>query len=259
MIGALRYEWVRIRTVKSSWFLALLSVASTVLFTWGGWSGADGSQRSYADALTSAGALPPLLMGILGVFAFGHEYRYGVIRPTLTSVPLRWRVALAKLLVVTAWAAVTVVLSVAGSVAFLSLFSGKFRSGVGFTGGPTDRIALGIVVYTVLFAWVGLALGWLLRNVPGAISLLIIFPLVVENLILALLSIDALEPIRGAGKYLPFAAGTQMFAYDAGSANADAPSGFQSDLTALQGGLTFGIFAVVVLAIAYVLFQKRDA
>ena len=78
-------------------------------------------------AVTGGGANAPVpmavvLLAVLGVFASGHEYRYGTIQPTLTTVPQRVRLFTAKVLVVGATAlvvtAVSMLLNVAATLPF---------------------------------------------------------------------------------------------------------------------------------------------
>lgn len=278
MRDALAYEWVRIRTVRSTWLLTAFSLVVTVLAAWGLTASAGstgpggelppgaeaaptlGDQAAYAAVLTAGAQLTPVLMGLLGAFAFGHEYRFGTIRPALTALPRRTSFAAAKVLVITLWAAGVGVACVALSALFLALFGGgRFQPGVGLTGGPTERVALGVVLYVVLVALVGLALGWLFRNVPAAVTLLLVIPFIAEPLIRAILSIEALEPVAGIGRFLPFTAGQQLFAYSTTTFDPEIPEIFRNDLTPLTGGLTLAAVTAVLLALAHALFLSRDA
>ena len=269
MRGALSYEWVRLTTVRSTWVLSaaalVVAVLAALAFTLApssastGVEDALGDQRAYANVLTAGAQLTPLLMGLLGAFAFGHEYRYGTIRPTLTALPRRTPVAAAKVLTVALWSALVGGLTVllAALVAVL-LRGGRFDPAVSLTAGPTPRMAVGVVLYVVLSALVGLAVGWLFRNIPAAVTLLLVVPLIVEPLLKIVLSLDALEPVAGIGRFLPFTAGAQLYAYST-VADPDIPEAFRSDLGPLAGGLTFGLLALVLLAAAYLLFRRRDA
>lgn len=265
MTHALAYEWGRIRTLRSTWVLSAASLAVSVLAAVAfalnpsdeGPSGL-GTQEAYAQVLAATAQLTPLLMGLLGAFAFGHEYRYGTIRSALTALPRRPRLATAKVVMVALWAAGVAAIGVLLCVAVAAAFGSRFAPGVGPTGGPTERVALGVVLYVVLSALLGLALGWLFRNVPAAVTLLLVLPLIVEPLIRAVLSIGSLESIAGAGRFLPFGAGAQLYAYST-RVDPDIPAAFRNDLSPLTGGLTFAVVTAVLLALAYALFQRRDA
>lgn len=269
MSKALAFEWVRIRTIRSTWVLSVASLALTVLaavaFTLNPVSGSEGpsgpvgDQAAYAMVITAAAQLTPLLMGLLGAFAFGHEYRYGTIRSALTALPRRPAVAAAKVVMVAVWAAVVAVIAVALAGLVVVLFAGsRFAPGTSLTGGHTPRVALGVVAYVVLFSLVGLAFGWLFRNVPAAVTLLLVLPLVVEPLLRAVLSINALEPVAGIGRYLPFGAGAQLYAYTT-QVDPQVPAAFRNDLSPLAGGLTLAAVTGLLLTVAYLLFQRRDA
>jgi ABC-2 type transport system permease protein len=268
-------EWIRLRTLRSTWWLSGASVAVTLLIavafalTAGVTSAARasgpggaavlGDQQSFAAVLSSPIQLSTLLIGLVGVFAFGHEYRYGTILPTLTSVPRRSRVAAAKLLGVTLWSgAVGVVCVAASAVVALVLRGGRFAAGVGFADAPTLRVAAGTVVLVVLFGLFGLGLGWLLRSIPAAVSLLFVLPIAVEPLLRVALSIDALHGISGVGRYLPFTAGGRLAAYST-QVDPSVPEALRNDVTPLIGGSTLAAVIGLLLTAAFVLYQRRDA
>ena len=273
MRDALAYEWVRIRTVRSTWVLTVLALVLTALpavaIVLNPVTGAPvgdpeqfrvvGDQEAYAQVLTAPAQLAPLLMGLLGAFAFGHEYRYGTMRTALTALPVRDRLAAAKVLVVALWAAAVGVLGVAVAALVLVLFRGeRYAPGVSLTEGTTVRVAVGVVLYVVLIALLGLTLGWLFRNVPAAVTVLLVVPLVVEPLLRALLALNVLEPISGLGRYLPYGAGGRLYAYSS-RIDPEVPAAFRNDLTPLAGGLTLALTVAALVALAHVLFRRRDA
>jgi ABC-2 type transport system permease protein len=253
MTAALRYEWVRLTTVRSTYHLSVLALVGTVLVAWGMANNLHGDQQQYAQALTAGAQLPPLLLGLIGVFAFGHEYRFGMIRPTLTALPRRSQVAAAKVLLVLAWALVVSLLCLVLAYATANLVAAD-TSGLSVGAGPTERMLLGTVLWTLLWAVVGLAYGGLFRNVPASVSLLIIVPLLVENVLHGLLQIHALRSIHWLGNYLPFSAGQQLFTWPNGGNGA-----FTSTLSPFAGGLTLAVFAGGLLALSWALFERRDA
>lgn len=124
MIDALRYEWMRLTTLRSTYWLAGLGIGLhllvMLLIAWGiSVSEMSPSDDQTFSILATGGASiggPPLLvaylLGVIGVMAFGHEYRHGMIRATLTAVPSRAVVFAAKVLVVTVVVGVVAVLAV---------------------------------------------------------------------------------------------------------------------------------------------------
>jgi ABC-2 type transport system permease protein len=275
MRGVLAQEFLRLRTLRSTWWLSGASVAVSLALavafalTAGSSTAARlqapagarvlGDQESFALVLASPAQVVTLLMGLLGVFAFGHEYRHGTILPTLTSVPRRGRVAVAKLLGVLTWSAAVAVVSVAVSaVVALVLRGGRFAPGVGFGDGPTLRVAAGTVLFVLLYALVGVGFGWLLRSIPAGASLLFVLPIAIEPLLRVILSIDALHAISGVGRFLPLTAGGQLVAYST-RVDPSVPEAFRNDLSPLAGGLTLTVATAVLLVVASVLFRRRDA
>ena len=272
MIDALRYEWVRLRTLRSTWWLLGISVAIAVLIGaligWAARSIDEGDASGQVGAEIVAAALtagsgfspiplPAVLVGLVGVFALGHEYRYGTVRPTLLAVPRRQQLLAAKVLVVSIWAALLAVLHLVLGWAAAAVVGQSRFTGIETGWDPVGRVAVGFVVLMVLWALVGMALAGLFRNLPAAIVVLLVVPLIVESILFGLLVfVEALEPIRGAASYLPFGAGASLVS------TRTATEGLPEDFTVLsplEGGLTFAIFVAVLLGICAVLFQKRDA
>jgi ABC-2 type transport system permease protein len=196
-------------------------------------------------------------MGLLGVFAFGHEYRHGTIRAALTVLPRRAALAGAKMLVVAAWALAVALGGVLVSTGvLLTVGQNKFGDNVGLGSPGMARVATGAVLYVALTALAGLALGWLLRSLPAAIVLLVALPVMVEPALQLVLSADALH-LDGWNRYLPFSAGARMYAYS--TQVTAGPSAFRNDLSPLAGGLVFATAIALILGAALVLFQRRDS
>jgi ABC-type transport system involved in multi-copper enzyme maturation permease subunit len=262
MSDALRYEWVRLRTLRSTYWLTGLSIVIAALlglfaltFT--------GSKAftivDYGDLIEGGPgtALLSIFMGLIGVFSIGHEYRYGTIRPTLGAIPSRTHLMAAKVLVVIAYSLVVgfVCLVVRYLVAWLIL--GSKLTDLGLFPNPMGRVFVGILGYVAVYALVGFAFASLSRSIPAAIVTLVVFPLVFENVIRGLLTIDALKSIRGAAKFLPFSAGSQVYSHNV--LDSGVPSGFRELPGPWGGALIFVVFMLILLAAAWTLFEKRDA
>lgn len=254
MTGALRYEWLRLTTVRSTFWLSVLSAVLTGLLAVARSSDPARDVSIWIETLSIGAAFTPALMALIGIFALGHEYRYGTIRATLTALPQRSAVMAAKVLVTAAWALVVgvIVEVVAYGVAVIRLGDAGFS----LSTGPSGRVLLGLLVYIVLWSLVGLALGGLFRNVPAAVSTVLVVPLIAEPLILGLLTTRLLEPISGVGRFLPFSAGQRLLSTDDGSLFSSAA---ERPLSPWQGGLTFAVFMAVLTAACWLLFERRDA
>lgn len=260
MSRALAYEWIRLRTLRSTWWLSVislvLSAALTVALAFGFRS--QQSPAALAVAWTAGSGFSPVPFAavfgaVIGVFTFGHEYRHGAIRATFTDIPRRGRIFAAKLIVPAAWA---VVLSVAALVidwAVVRLIWGASTTAHGFAPSPTGRLLLGFVLLTVLWTLVGVALGGLLRSIPAAIVIVFVVPLVVEPVLSAVFTlVHALHSFHRLPDFLPFAAGSRMVATDVNGTVA-------SGLSPTHGGLVFAAWTAVVAALAAVRVLTRDA
>ncbi len=272
MIDALRYEWVRLRTLRSTYWLIGLAVAFQILMTaLIAWrvsvsSGSMGDQNSF-DLIATIGAssgVAPLfigyILGLLGVFSMGHEYRHGMIRATLTAIPSRVHVLTAKLVttavvvVTAAWACIAI--AVVSMLAF-GLALPDVSSMLG--------LAAGTGLFSVLFALSGLAFAALVRNQTAAVAMLMLIPTVLEQIIKAIvLAIKAVsdDPSGRSGlvtilKYLPYDAGGQMYTRlsigDMLQFFGVVPFG------PLGGGVVMGTYVAILVALSYWAFVRRDA
>lgn len=267
MIDALRYEWTRVRTLRSTWWLTGASLALGVgisgLLAWAlhhtfstdGAVDLDGIGAALATQLSATERIPSLisfLLAMVGVFAWGHEYRHGMIRASLTALNSRSSLWAAKYVVVGAWVAV-----VASVTMVLAALLGELvlRDYVTvFTGTTVEVIAMQ-TLYAVILAWLAMAVTSLTRSQAFALVTLFLWPLLIESLIQLVFFIvpmwrDDTELLR----FLPFKAGGRMAAI---LENAD--STFGDPLSPLGATIVFGGTAAVLMALAFVLFQRRDA
>lgn len=261
MNDALRFEIVRLRTLRSTWWLTSIAFLISGLLGLPALSvKGDATLTDYHDVVTAGGGgvfLTAILLSILAIFATGHEYRYGTIRPTLSALPRRSTLMSAKVLVVAGYVLVITVLCEVLRYVVALLILGHRLSRLGLFPGPMARIWIGSVLYTVVFALVGLALASLFRNIPAAIVIVIVLPLVAENVIRGLLGLHVFHGIRGLAKLMPFSSGAQVFRY--GPVDTSGGGGFAEVPGPWAGFFIFAVFLAIVLAISWVLFERRDA
>jgi ABC-type transport system involved in multi-copper enzyme maturation permease subunit len=267
MMAALRYEWARMFTLRSTWWIVALSILIPA-----GLAGllaaniAAADFEGYEDVVTAVvltqGAVLgfPLLVAyltsLLGVFTFGHEYRHGMVRATLTAVPRRAPVMVAKVVLTAIVVAATSLVSMLASLLVGLAFGGTRLIDAGDE--VTWQVVGGVVGYSTLFALVGLALAAIFRNQIAALVTVLLAPTVVEQVLAAVLTIpDALSSVEFLTRYLPFDAGSQLYkpsnVFDVTEVFGPTP------LEPLTGGLVMLLFTAVLLALAYVLFAERDA
>ncbi len=267
MTAALRYEWRRLVTLRSTYWLVaaslVIAVALSSLIAWGFsdvevvQEGADFVLAAIATQGAGAGFAPFLIayvMSIFGVLTFGHEYRHGMIRATLTAVPGRLAVFGAKVVLTALVAGLTALACTGAGLLAARVFFGDIAMPADVVG----RLLFGASLYVALFSLVGLALAAIFRNQIAAIVVVLLFPLIGESIIRLILIIpEAFDSIQDAAGYLPFDAGAQMFTF----LDLDQMLeifGFQAQ-GPVGGGITFGVFTAALLALAAVLFVRRDA
>ncbi|MCE0535841.1 hypothetical protein LWF15_09985 [Kineosporia rhizophila] len=211
---ALAMEWFRLRTLRSTWLITGLGLVSSVgLALAVVMVDGEPADADLARAVLNPGQPAPLaiLLGTLGVLAWGHDHRYGTIRPLLTVLPDRRVLAVARTVVMTAYLFTVVVLCEAAA----------WLTGLLATGGDlaefasdslVQRNGLGMVVLGLGIGWFGLALGALLPSLPAAIATYVIYPAVVEPMVGMLLS----EIREDANLWLPFASFGPLVGVDDG-------------------------------------------
>lgn len=269
MRSALAYEWTRIRTLRSTWWLTgltlLLGVGISTLFSWGisnefssrGASAEDldGLGAILVTQLAATGEIPSIIcfvLAILGIFAWGHEYRHGMIRASLTALNSRAEFWLAKYLVVGAWVAV-----VAGTTLLLSGVVGVLflRDYVDIFTAETLGVVVRQVLYGVLLTWLAMAFTAITRSQAFALVSIFLWPLLIESLVhLFFLIIPALRDDTGVLRFLPFDAGSRMV-----DVLSDPVSTFGDPLSPTGGLVVFGGLTAVLMAVSWILFARRDA
>ncbi|MGW0662342.1 ABC transporter permease subunit [Streptodolium elevatio] len=195
LVRDLHAEWTKLRTLPSTWWLiaaiVVLTTAVGALTT-----GAVDTDQCRTDASCGEDVVKLSLTGtwvgqtavaVLAVLAVSGEYATGMIRTTLTAMPVRLRVLGAKAAVLAAVAAAAGTAAVLASVAVgrYLLIGGGFTRAHGYeplslADGPTARAAFGTVLYLVLIALLSAGITWLLRDTAGSLTavlgLLYVFP-----------------------------------------------------------------------------------
>lgn len=269
-------EWIKFRSLRSTWWsigvALLISIGLGVLFSY--LRGYDivhhGGFEADQTALSLRGFyLAQLAVGVLGVLFITGEYSTGMIRATLSAVPKRLPVWVAKIVVFSV--VIFLITLVAAFIAFLSgqavlsgyqvhgMFVTIPRGGTGFIAGVGSTHSLGVPIthsgslraifgaalYMVGVGLLGLGCGFVVRNAGGAIAalfgLLLVLPLLAQALPSSLQ--------QHVSKYLPLLAGT------AGMTTQHDP-----DQLAPWAGLgVFALYVVAALGIGLFMLRRRDA
>ncbi|WP_299036978.1 ABC transporter permease subunit [uncultured Pseudokineococcus sp.] len=257
-----RSEWTKLASLRSTWMLLLVFVLLGVgVATLAGWGSAQAieateagtppaggppgglGREALAASILSTTSLATLLLGVLGALAVSGEYATGTMTATLTAVPRRWPVLVAKAVLLA-----LVLAPVALVVSGLALLAGEsFLPESASLGLQDDGVLAAVVAHAaamVVTALLGLGLGALLRSTAGSITVLVVVVFLAPGLV-PLFGVDWLTT---ASQYVPATA--------AGSLGVTTG---EPALTTTEAVLTLVGWALVPLLAGLVLLQRRDA
>ncbi len=205
-----RGEWIKICTLRSTWWSLAITAALTVgvalLFAQAMRGPADGG----IEAAVSSVQFTMLLAGILGAISVTGEYSTGTMRSSLTAVPARGSLLAAKAIVVAALVfAASVVIVVVATFAVSPIVDARDHPIHWHEPSESWLPLLAAAFSMSVFALIGLSLGFVLRSGAGAIAatvgLLFVLPIVVS-----LLNDVELTWLRVAGSHLPMPASQNL-------------------------------------------------
>jgi ABC-type transport system involved in multi-copper enzyme maturation permease subunit len=187
------------------------------------------------------------LLGIIALCVFAaqtaQEYTYGTLRNLLVRQPGRVRLLFGKLIAMKIFALLMIAISAVVSIGISYFLSdrAKVSTAVWFTSDGFHEIGktlLNVSISVVYFGIIGMVLGLLLRSPISAISIGVLWILIIENLL------GAVKPV-----FLKWMPGNQLTTIAQGGS---------PDLSYMHA-LTLGTTYVSVGAlIATVLFSRRD-
>ena len=250
MVHAVNAERIKLLSTKSPyWCVAIVAVVAilfSVLIGLGNSTSSAGTSVYVSDLTVGMTQIGVVVLMIMAVLAVTSEFRFGTIRTTFQAIPSRETVLGAKAVV---YGGVAVVVSFV--VGIVSMVLGKALSGdsggrLDLAGSEAIRQYWGIPVYTLLCILIGLGIGAIVRQSAGAIVVLLIWSLVLENILINIPKVKVVAP------YMPFT-NASRFLTDRGS------DGIDYVWNAYGSILYFAVVALVIFGIGVVLTKKRDA
>jgi ABC-2 type transport system permease protein len=189
-------EWIKIRSVRSTYLTLLSSAFAAILIgvlvarhyvtSWDTFTPLERAAFDPIDTSFRGFGFAQLAIASLGVLVISSEYATGLIRVTLGATPRRRAVLAAKAVIFGVIAFVTgLVLSFSCFWIGQAILSGK-HLGVSLTDPGALRAVLAAAFYLLVAGLIGLGLGAVLRYTAGAmaaaIGLLFLLPQVVGAL-----------------------------------------------------------------------------
>jgi hypothetical protein len=243
VLAALRSEWIKTTTIRTTpallAFTLLGGFTVTVLV---GILVTDQVQH-VADTGFLWTGVASLLAAIGGVLLYGSEVQHGTLGAAVAARPARWILAVAK----TAIAALLGLLI--GALGLAGGFGGALSAGL--AAGDTSSLGATIgwaLLFTSLSAVLGLGVGMIVRNSTAAISGVLVWGFVIENLMQLFLD-------EKVARFLPFVAGNHLLTAGSGS---EFPAALAVALTRSENALVFAGYTAVALVLGTVLLYRRD-
>ena len=240
----LKSEWIKLSTIRSNGAILALTIALNAVVSWAVANFVTDEGELFVDKVFAFSTLfTTVFAAIAGILIFSSEAQHGTLAPTLTAQPARLVTATAKTLIAASFGAA---LGVTGLIAGLV---GAFASDIE-TGDASTMVvtSLWATLFVALASVLGLGIGMIARHSSAAISGLLIWWLVVENLLNVF--IDA-----RLARFLPFVAGNGLLQLDDPAASVGSLS---IALTRTENALIFGGYATIALAIGTMLLSRRD-
>ncbi|WP_174183312.1 ABC transporter permease [Nocardia barduliensis] len=253
-MGVLAAERIKLTSTRSPWWCSVIVVAlalgmAALLASVARASyGTDGAiELTVSTAVAGISGFGVMVLMIMATLTVTSEYRFGIIRTTYQATPHRAKVMLTKAGLVAVYGAVLTFVLV-----FLAYFVAKALGGaeagatLTLSSAQDWREVYGIPIYAFLCVFLAVGVGVLVRQSAAAISLIVLWPLLIEGLLGAFGSFG-----RNVTPFLPFANANHFFSSAASTANWHwGPWGSLVYFTA---------FVAIVFGAALVVVNQRDA
>ncbi|GEL18305.1 ABC transporter permease [Pseudonocardia asaccharolytica] len=243
-MSTLAVERIKLTSTRSPWWctgLALTAVVGIAALYAGL---ADGDVPMDVSSTQIGNALGMMIMMVMAALAVTTEYRFGTIRATFLAVPSRTRALVAKTTVV---AVVTGLVGLAA--AFLSWGTGALiRPSVdlGLRTAADWRMVAGAGLTYLFAAIFALGIGILVRQSAAAVSILLVWPLLLEQLVQLIPNVG-----RDIQDWLPFTAANRFLTMT--ESVPEIPYGPWGALA------YFAAVSLAVLVVGLLVAQRRDA
>jgi ABC-2 type transport system permease protein len=257
--GVMRGEWIKLLSLRSTWWTLGITVALITLFALGQAMSLDVladspeaaalGQIHGAEIVSGGYPLGMITIAVLGALMITGEYSTGMIRSTLTAVPTRLPVLAAKAIALALLAAAVSVIGLALGLLVTRPFLSEYGLVPALDDPQTWQVFGGTVYVLVVAALFSLGIGALLRSTAGAVTVALSVLLLLPG-ILGFIRLDWVQDLVG---YLPSRAALAFLALS------DASLGGQSDLAPWTGVLVVAAWAVVPMVAAAVVLRRRDA
>jgi len=273
---AILYEYRRATTLRTTWVFLAISFVMGALTTWPQFLMLDnGFTINVSQLVARVTGVYQLTVFVIASFAalsWGHEFRFGLNRLTLSAFPRRWPVFAAKTLGIVAFSTMAWLVSVIGGVALLQLIDKANRVSyalgeVTVQSGSINEVGASVsveqftswhmlgrsLVFVIVYSLIVGAVTALTRNLTLALIVPNIMMLFAETVLVMVGSLINPGAANALNQILPFVNGQRFAEWATVGQNA-------SELVSpLQSTIVFLGWCVLLLVVAASSYQKRDA
>ncbi|MEO6629266.1 MAG: hypothetical protein ABIP03_11940 [Aquihabitans sp.] len=243
MPAALRSEWIKLATVHSNQVLLALTTVIGAIAAFATAKLVTDEVLTVSQVFVYPALFTAVFAAVAGILLFTSEAQHGTLALTIAAQPARHVIAASKALVAVGFGITLGTAGMAGAATGAAL--GGLALGEVSAMAATAGWAL---LYTSTAATMGLGIGMIVRHSAGAISGLLVWWFVAENLLRTFIP-------PSIGRFLPFDAGYRTLGV---GSNFDTPEILAVALRRPQYALIFATYAILALATGTILLSRRD-
>ena len=256
--GVLRAEWIKLLSLRSTWWtlgltvvlMALLGIAqaaSLTVMTQDPEGAAMVAALHGAEIVAAGYQFGMITIAVLGALLITGEYSTGMIRSTLAAVPTRLPVLAAKAIALTLLTVAVGAVGLAASFLATTPWTSDHDLVPALDDPQTWQVFAGTIFFLVAAALFALGIGTLLRSTAGAVTL----SLVVLLLLPGILQFITVDWVQDTISYLPLPAATAF------TSVSDAFG--MVDLAPRTGVAVVTAWALIPMTAATLTLHRRDA
>ena len=247
--AALRSEWIKLRSLRSTPGLLAAVVGIGVLLSWilATFVKTDPNTHlpfTIGETFVFSTWLTMVLAIVMGTLSFASEVQHGTLATAVTTQPARWVIVAAKAIVGSGLGLAMGVLGMAAGLGG-AILGGL---GAGDTSGSLATAGWGLLL-TALAPLLGLGIGMIIRHSAGAVTGVLVWALVIENLM------KSFAPATFT-RLLPFSAAAGLLGIKTAGDNAETMA---AALTRVQDAFVFSGYVALAIAIGTALLYRKDA
>lgn len=199
MIRLIRAEFLKLRTTQVWFWLLLAAIAISAIFVVAPFASGgvhNGHDIAQVFSLASTGYIVVFVLGVLGITT---EIRYQTITPTVLGTPSRWTLMTAKMITYAVLGALYALACLIVQIAIAAPWASAKGLHISWGSDGIPRALWGVFLVVALFGIIGLGIGALMRNQMVAVSVGVIFLLVLQGIIAIIPKVKVIYPYLPGG------------------------------------------------------------